>query len=56
MNRENIDVESVEIKFPSEKFNKGFTLQDTPVLIQMYQHTNLTLKNLCIQVMFYFTQ
>ncbi|MDH5138676.1 dynamin family protein [Staphylococcus cohnii] len=30
MNRENIDVESVEIKFPSDKFNKGFTLQDTP--------------------------
>ncbi|MEY8603367.1 dynamin family protein [Staphylococcus nepalensis] len=30
MNRENIDVESVEIKFPSKKFNKGFTLQDTP--------------------------
>lgn len=30
MNRENFDVESVEIKFPSTKFNKGFTLQDTP--------------------------
>lgn len=30
MNRENFDVESVEIKFPSDKFNKGFTLQDTP--------------------------
>ena len=30
MNRENIDVESVEIKFPSDKFKKGFTLQDTP--------------------------
>lgn len=30
MNRENIDVESVEIKCPSDKFNKGFTLQDTP--------------------------
>ncbi|MGW8047337.1 dynamin family protein [Staphylococcus shinii] len=30
MNRENFDVESVEIKFPSDKFRKGFTLQDTP--------------------------
>ncbi|MCU5745508.1 dynamin family protein [Staphylococcus sp. SQ8-PEA] len=30
MNRENVDVESVEIKFDSKKFNKGFTLQDTP--------------------------
>ena len=30
MNKANIDVESVEIKFPSTKFNKGFTLQDTP--------------------------
>ena len=30
MNRENVDVESVEIKFESSKFNKGFTLQDTP--------------------------
>ncbi|PTF04646.1 dynamin family protein [Staphylococcus devriesei] len=30
MNRLNVDVESVEIKFPSTKFHKGFTLQDTP--------------------------
>ncbi len=30
MNRENFDVESVEIKFPSDKFTQGFTLQDTP--------------------------
>lgn len=30
MNRLNIDVESIEIKFPSNKFNFGFTLQDTP--------------------------
>ncbi|WP_251520932.1 MULTISPECIES: dynamin family protein [Staphylococcus] len=30
MNRENIDVESVEIKSTSNKFNNGFTLQDTP--------------------------
>jgi small GTP-binding protein len=30
MNRQNVDVESIEIKFPSSKFNKGFTLQDTP--------------------------
>ena len=30
MNRLNIDVESIEIKFPSNKFNLGFTLQDTP--------------------------
>ena len=30
MNRENFDVESVEIKFPSDKFRNGFTLQDTP--------------------------
>ena len=29
MNRLNIDVESIEIKFPSNKFNLGFTLQDT---------------------------
>jgi hypothetical protein len=28
MNRLNIDVESIEIKFPSNKFNLGFTLQD----------------------------
>ena len=25
-----MDVESIEIKFPSNKFNLGFTLQDTP--------------------------
>ncbi|SUM33087.1 dynamin family protein [Staphylococcus gallinarum] len=30
MNRENFDVESVEIKYNSPKFNNGFTLQDTP--------------------------
>ncbi|MCI2773043.1 dynamin family protein [Staphylococcus petrasii] len=30
MNRLNVDVESVEIKFPSTKFHNGFTLQDTP--------------------------
>ncbi|MBF7017109.1 dynamin family protein [Staphylococcus durrellii] len=30
MNRQNVEVESIEIKFPSTKFNKGFTLQDTP--------------------------
>lgn len=30
MNLLNIDVESIEIKFPSNKFNLGFTLQDTP--------------------------
>lgn len=30
MNRQNVDVESVEINFTSNKFNNGFTLQDTP--------------------------
>lgn len=30
MNRQNIDVESVEINFQSDKFDKGFTFQDTP--------------------------
>lgn len=30
MNRLNVDVESVEINFPSTKFKNGFTLQDTP--------------------------
>ena len=30
MNRENVNVESVEIKFTSNKFKNGFTLQDTP--------------------------
>ena len=30
MNRLNMDVESIEIKVPSNKFNLGFTLQDTP--------------------------
>src|SRR5699024_6356706 len=30
MHRENYDIESGEIKFPSDKFNKGYTLQDTP--------------------------
>lgn len=30
MNRQNVDIESVEINFPSNKFNNGFTLQDTP--------------------------
>lgn len=30
MNRQNVDVESVEINFPSNKFNNDFTLQDTP--------------------------
>ncbi|HCY0722445.1 TPA: dynamin family protein [Staphylococcus aureus] len=30
MNRQNVDVESVEINFQSAKFENGFTLQDTP--------------------------
>ncbi|WP_210135648.1 dynamin family protein [Staphylococcus sp. GDX8P80P] len=30
MNRLNVDVESIEINFPSTKFKNGFTLQDTP--------------------------
>lgn len=30
MNRLNVDVESVELNFPSTKFKNGFTLQDTP--------------------------
>ena len=30
MNRLNVDVESIEINFPSSKFKNGFTLQDTP--------------------------
>ncbi|MBM6507338.1 MULTISPECIES: dynamin family protein [Staphylococcus] len=30
MNRQNIDVESVEINFKSDKFDNGFTFQDTP--------------------------
>ncbi|UXV33923.1 dynamin family protein [Staphylococcus sp. IVB6181] len=30
LNRQNGDVESVEIRFESDKFKKGFTLQDTP--------------------------
>ena len=30
MNRQNMDVKSVEINFQSGKFNQGFTLQDTP--------------------------
>lgn len=30
MNRQNVDVESVEINFQSSKFDNGFTLQDTP--------------------------
>ena len=30
MNRQNVDVESIEINFPSNKFNLGFTFQDTP--------------------------
>ncbi|EHJ06769.1 dynamin family protein [Staphylococcus simiae] len=30
MNRQNVDVESVEINFQSSKFKQGFTLQDTP--------------------------
>ncbi|MGT2333982.1 hypothetical protein ACVPOY_10960 [Staphylococcus aureus] len=30
MNRQNVDVESVEINFQSTKFENGFTLQDTP--------------------------
>ena len=34
MNRLNVDVESVEINFPSSKFKNGFTLQDTPGVTQ----------------------
>ncbi|MGT9231228.1 dynamin family protein, partial [Enterococcus faecalis] len=30
MNRQNIDLESVEINFKSDKFDNGFTFQDTP--------------------------
>lgn len=42
MNRLNVDVESVEINFPSSKFKNGFTLQDTPGVdsnVATYQST-----------------
>ena len=56
MNRQNVDVESVEINFPSDKFNNGFTLQDTPGVDSNVANTNLVQNNLCTQVIFYFTQ
>ena len=42
MNRLNIDVESIEIKFPSNKFNLGFTLQDTRVDSNVSTHQSTT--------------
>ena len=52
MNRQNVDVESVEINFPSNKFNNGFTLQDTPGVDSNVAHTSLVLNNLCIRATF----
>ena len=50
MNRLNVDVESVEINFPSSKFKNGFTLQDT--LTQTATHISLQLNNSCIPAIF----
>lgn len=30
LNRENVDIESIEINYETDKFSNGFTLQDTP--------------------------
>lgn len=56
MNRQNVDVESIEINFPSNKFNLGFTFQDTPVLTLTLQHISRAQSNLCIPVTYCFTQ
>ena len=42
MNRLNVDVESVEINFPSSKFKNGFTLQDTPGVDSNATHQSTT--------------
>ena len=56
MNRQNVDVESIEINFPSNKFNLGFTFQDTPVLTLTLQRISRVQSNLCIQVTCCFIQ
>ena len=52
MNRLNVDVESVEINFPSSKFKNGFTLQDTPGVDSNVATHQLQLNNSCIPAIF----
>ena len=56
MNRQNVDVESIEINFPSNKFNLGFTFQDTPGVDSNVATHQSSTSNLCIQVTCCFIQ
>ena len=53
MNRQNVDVESIEINFPS---NKGLHFKIHPVLTLTLQHISRAQSNLCIPVTYCFTQ
>lgn len=56
MNRQNVDVESIEINFPSNKFNLGLHFKIHPVLTLTLQHISRAQSNLCIPVTYCFTQ
>ncbi|MGZ2315879.1 dynamin family protein [Staphylococcus argenteus] len=56
MNRQNVDVESVEINFQSTKFNNGFTLQDTPALdSNVASHQSITEQYMYTSNMLFYT-
>ncbi|HHP1248049.1 TPA: dynamin family protein [Staphylococcus argenteus] len=56
MNRQNVDVESVEINFQSTKFNNGFTLQDTPgVDSNVASHQSITEQYMYTSNMLFYT-
>lgn len=56
MNRLNVDVESVEINFQSDKFQHGFTMQDTPgVDSNVATHQSMTEQFLYTSNMVFYT-
>ncbi|MBH4888998.1 dynamin family protein [Staphylococcus aureus] len=56
MNRQNVDVESVEINFQSAKFENGFTLQDTPgVDSNVASHQSITEQYMYTSNMIFYT-
>lgn len=56
MNRQNVDVESVEINFQSTKFENGFTLQDTPgVDSNVASHQSITEQYMYTSNMIFYT-
>ena len=56
MNRQKVDVESVEINFQSAKFENGFTLQDTPgVDSNVASHQSITEQYMYTSNMIFYT-